>query len=108
MDVTALFQMTIWQQFRELFSSFNLQVFLLIGSGLLAVALLILSLTRWGQARPVWKCVVLSVVAHILLIVYAYGTHLIFETPEVAEQKQPTKINLIDDTELDEDNEENQ
>lgn len=70
---------------------------LLVGSGLLAVSLLVLSLTKWGQARPVWKCVVLSVAAHILLMGYAYGTHLIFQVPQVAQPNQPVRINLVED-----------
>ncbi len=75
----------------------GLQMFLLIGSGILAVALLVLSLTKWGQARPVWKCVVLSVMAHILLIGYAYGTHLISRTPQVAEESTPVRVSFYED-----------
>ena len=37
--------------------------------------------TRWGQAKPLSKCVVLSVFAHILLFGYAYGTKLILDHP---------------------------
>jgi len=65
----------------EFFNSSNLQMFLLVGTGLLTIALLILALTRWGHSRPVWKCVVLSVTAHILLLGYAYGTRLILVKP---------------------------
>ena len=65
----------------EFFSSSNLQMFLLVGTGLLTVGLLILALTRWGHSRPLWKCVVLSVTAHILLLGYAYGTRLILVKP---------------------------
>ena len=61
----------------EFFNSSNLQMCLLIGTGLLTIGLLILALTRWGHSRPLWKCVVLSVTAHILLLGYAYGTRLI-------------------------------
>jgi hypothetical protein len=71
----------------------NLQFFLLIGSAGLAIALLILSLTRLGHARPVMKCVVLSVIAHFLLLVYAYGTRLVVEFPS-AEPCDPVKIHL--------------
>ena len=65
----------------EFFSSSNLQMFLLVGTGLLTIGLLILALTRWGHSRPLWKCVVLSVTAHILLLGYAYGTRLILVKP---------------------------
>jgi hypothetical protein len=52
-----------------------------IGLGVLTVSLLVLMRTRWGQANPLSKCVVLSVFAHILFIAYAYGTRLILEQP---------------------------
>lgn len=87
-----------WTQLQELFSSTNLQWFLAVGSGILAVALLVLALTKWGHSRPVWKCVILSFAAHLLLIGYAYGTRLIFDTPVVAEQPaDPLRVNLIEE-----------
>ena len=48
-----------------------------VGFALLAVTLLIASRTRWGQAKPLTKCVVLSIVAHVWLLMYAYGTRVI-------------------------------
>ena len=86
-----------WQVVSQSFSTTNLQLCLLIGSGVLAISLLVLALTRWGQSRPVWKCVMLSFVAHILLIGWAYGTHLIFETPEVAKETDTLRVNLIEE-----------
>ena len=44
------------------------------GLGILTVALLVLTRTRWGQAKPISKCVALSVFAHVWLMGYAYGT----------------------------------
>ncbi len=41
---------------------------------LLAIGLFIASRTRWGKAKPLTKCVVLSVIAHIWLLLYASGT----------------------------------
>ncbi len=80
------------------FTTTNLQLLLLIGSGILAISLLVLALTRWGHSRPVWKCVILSFVAHILLIGYAYGTRLMFETPAIVEKEAtPMRVNLIDE-----------
>ncbi len=62
-----------WQDgLLNLFSSANLQMLLLVGSGILAIALLSLALTRWGHSRPVRKCVILSFVAHILLMGFAF------------------------------------
>lgn len=76
----------------------NLQWFLLIGSGVLAVSLLVLAMTKWGHSRPVWKCVILSFVAHILLLAYAWGTWLILEPPAVAEREvTPFRVNLTEE-----------
>jgi len=56
-------------------------VFLLSGLGLLALLLLVLMLTRWGQAKPLSKCIALSILAHILLMAYAYGVRLFYDIP---------------------------
>ena len=48
-----------------------------IGFAILAITLFIASRTRWGQAKPLTKCVVLSILAHVWLLMYAYGTHII-------------------------------
>ena len=80
------------------FNSSNLQILLLVGSGILAIGLLTLALTRWGASRPVWKCVILSVMAHILLIGFAWGTHLI--KPEEEDQlslSEPMRVNFQED-----------
>jgi hypothetical protein len=80
-------------------TSTNLQIVLLIGSGILAVGLLMLALTRWGHSKPVYKCVILSVIAHVLLIAYAWGTHLIAPAPvEIAVQSEPMRINFEEET----------
>ena len=56
-----------------------LELVLWIGLAVLTLALLVLVGTRWGQVRPVSKCVVLSVFAHLLFLFYAYGTSLSFQ-----------------------------
>ena len=45
-----------------------------LGGGVLAlsIALIVLMLSSWGQARPLAKCVALSVWAHVVLLSYAY------------------------------------
>lgn len=48
-----------------------------VGVAILTIALLILMRTRWGQVQPLSKCVVLSVFAHLLLILFAYTTKLL-------------------------------
>ena len=85
---------SFWQQLVTSLMTPSLQMFLLIGSAVLAIALLILTLTRLGHARPVMKCVILSVIAHILLLGYAYGTKLIFEYPQVAEP-EPLNVQVM-------------
>jgi hypothetical protein len=52
-----------------------------IGLAVLTLSLLVLMRTRWGQANPLSKCVVLSVFAHVLFLAYAYGTRLILDQP---------------------------
>ena len=85
-----------FNQFRDLFAATDLQLLLLIGSGILAISLLVLALTRWGHSRPVWKCVILSFVAHILLMGYAYGTRLMFQTP-IVQPAQLMRVNLVEE-----------
>ena len=94
-----------FQSLFDLFNSTNFQLVLLVGSGILAVSLLLLAMTHWGQSRPVWKCVVLSFVAHILLMGYAYGTRLLGPPPTAAEHAdietdEMLKVSLMDDTEF--------
>ena len=85
--------------FSDLFSSTNLQILLLVGSGILAISLLVLALTRWGHSRPVWKCVILSFVAHILLMGYAYGTRMMGVTPTVVQKADsPMRVNIVEES----------
>ena len=51
------------------------------GLGLLTISLMVLMRTRWGQAKPISKCVALSIFAHVLLLTYAYTTRLILDSP---------------------------
>jgi hypothetical protein len=64
-----------------MFTARVLGILLWSGLAVLAIALLVLMRTGWGQARPLSKCVALSVFAHVLLVGYAYGTKLIFDPP---------------------------
>ena len=53
-----------------------------LGSFLAAVGigLLILSWTRWGQSKLLSKCIAIALLAHIWLLLYAYGTRIPFGT----------------------------
>jgi hypothetical protein len=44
---------------------------------IIALSLLIASWTRWGQTKPLAKCVGIAVLAHIWLLMYAYGTRIV-------------------------------
>lgn len=37
--------------------------------------------TRFGQAKPISKCVLLSLLAHALFLIYAYSTQILFGPP---------------------------
>ncbi len=90
---------SIEQLLQWCFSSTNLQILLLTGSGVLAIGLLTLALTRWGASRPVWKCVILSVMAHVLLIGYAWGTHLItYKKKDQLALSEPMRVNFQADS----------
>ncbi len=52
-----------------------------IGLAILSVVFLVMMRTRWGQAKPLSKCIALSVFAHMLLIGYAQMTNLFLDAP---------------------------
>ncbi|MGY8770698.1 MAG: prenyltransferase/squalene oxidase repeat-containing protein [Pirellulales bacterium] len=51
------------------------------GLAVITLSILILMQTRWGQAKPMSKCVVLSIFAHLLLIGYAHTTQMFDQQP---------------------------
>src|SRR5439155_9302992 len=65
----------------SLAASRPLAVILALGLLTLFVLLAVLVWTRFGQARPVSKCVILSLLAHLLLLIYAYSTHILYGPP---------------------------
>lgn len=74
-----------------LFQARTLAIVLWSGFALLSAALFVLMRTRWGQAKPISKCIVLSVFAHLLLTGVAYTTQL-FTKPVVRESKFRLKV----------------
>ena len=52
-----------------------------IGLAVLSVTLFVLSRTRWGQERPLRKCLVLSILAHVLLMGYATTVKIVAGIP---------------------------
>jgi len=65
-----------------------------IGLALLSITLLVVMRTRWGQAKPLSKCVALSVLAHVLLIGYAHTTNLLVQ-PMVMVTEEPHQVTFI-------------
>lgn len=72
---------TITQTLHWLFSPEVLLSILGAGLAVLTVTLLVMMRTRWGQARPLSKCVFLSVFAHMLLVGYASVTKVYNDLP---------------------------
>ena len=68
----------------------------LLGLGLAAftIALVVLIWTRWGQYRPVQKCLVLSLSAHLLLAGYATTVKIVGMNP--SQPDTTLQISLID------------
>ena len=79
----------------SLFQGQSAWLLLGIGFALLSVALLVLMLSRLGHARPVQKCVILSVYAHLLLLVFAYMYNL-FQVPLPSGHGQTTSVTYIE------------
>ncbi|MGI6416802.1 MAG: hypothetical protein ACOX1P_14125 [Thermoguttaceae bacterium] len=59
-------------------------IVLWLGIGAVTIALLILSRTRWGQTRLLRKCLVLSILAHVLLAGYATTVQIVTGMPQPA------------------------
>jgi len=70
-----------------------LEYALLIGLAVFTILTIILVWTRWGQVKPLWKCLALSLFAHILLGGYAYGTKLFFQRG-TAKQQEPISFSV--------------
>lgn len=102
---SSLLGESVWQQIGRFLTTPGLTLFLLIGSALLVIGLLVLTLTRVGHRRPLTMCVILSVVAHILLLGYAYGTRLIFQYP-AAQKPVPVNVHLLGYDEIEPQNDE--
>ena len=42
-----------------------------------AISLLVASWTKWGQTKSLTKCIAIAFLAHVWLLMYAYGTRII-------------------------------
>jgi hypothetical protein len=57
-----------------------------LGLAALSVALVVLLVTRWGVSRPLFKCLILSLLAHVLLAAYAATVQIVFYVPRLTEE----------------------
>jgi hypothetical protein len=70
-----------WNNVRQVWANTEWSwIVLWLGLTLLIVALVVLMRTRWGQSRPLGKCAVLSLVAHLLLAFYATTVQIVSES----------------------------
>lgn len=74
MQFLSSFTDTFWRAWLYISSGKTLAIIFGIGFALLAITLFVLSRTRWGHSKALTKCVVLSVLAHVWLLMYALGT----------------------------------
>lgn len=87
----------------EMITARSIGIALWIGLAILTITLLILMRTRWGQVKPMSKCVGLSIFAHLLLGCYAYSTQLFFEAPSFS-SSTPMQVTFADSDSEDLDN----
>ena len=73
---------TLWDAIVDALASPQL-IIALVWSGMaaLTVSLVVLMRTQWGQHRPLRKCVVLSLFAHLLFAAYATTIHVVRTHP---------------------------
>ncbi len=67
---------------------------LLVGAALFAIALIVLIRTRWGHSHSLEKCVLFSILAHLLLTGYAATVQFVMYRP--AAKEQFIRIALVD------------
>ena len=60
-----------------------------------ALGLLVLSWTRWGQSKLLTKCIAIAVLAHIWLLLYAYGTRIPYGSSANGTGSQGTQLALV-------------
>ena len=65
----------------------------------LSLSLIILAWTRWGNVKTTSKCIWLSVLAHVLLVLYAYETRLFLPGPGTSGGEAIVPITLISESE---------
>ncbi len=82
----------LWRTWCYLTTGRSLAIIFGVGFALLAISLLIASRTKWGQTKPLAKCIVLSVLAHVWLLMYALGTRPILPQGDLQGLEQHMSI----------------
>jgi hypothetical protein len=86
----------IWQNLRLVWARADWSwIVLWIGLAFLIVAFLVLVRTRWGQSQPLSKCALLSLLAHLLLAVYATTIQIVVATSSSG-TADGVRISLVD------------
>lgn len=67
----------LWRTWLFLTTGKTLAIVLGVAFALLAIGLFIASRTKWGRAKPLTKFVVVSVVLHVWLLMYAVGSRTV-------------------------------
>jgi len=57
-----------------------------LGLAAISISLLVLIRTRWGQSQPLRKCIVLSLLAHLLLVGYATTVQIVASNPRWSQE----------------------
>ncbi len=83
---------TLWRAWLYVTHTRSLAIGLGVAFAILALVLLVASRTRWGQAKPLTKCVVLSVLAHVWLLMYALGSRTVL--PQGSPTGQQTSMSV--------------
>ncbi len=91
--------LSLWQKLCVIVANLEWSwVVLWLGLAAIIVALLVLMRTRWGQSRPLSKCAVLSLLAHLLLAVYATTVQIVIATAGRVEH-EVVQMTLVDEQE---------
>ena len=79
----------------EILTSAELIIGLLwAGLAALTIMVLVLMRTRWGQSRALGKCLVLSILVHLMLMGYATTVQIVASVPSASESE--TRVSLIE------------
>ncbi len=88
--------MGVWQSITQYVSRSPSGACFLVGSVALAVACGIFLWTRWGQSRALEKCVFLSVLAHVLLALWAMRFNFAAQ-PDLSQKEAQVRVVFVED-----------